>query len=151
VTLITACLIAVVLPLVEGRQAGWPAWSWAALAAAAPLVIAFVIHQRRKADRGGVPLLNPRVFASWQLRAGLLTQTVLSHADPATAGSVSGALSTAQQVGNSVGVAVTGVLFFGALSDGYGLAFERSTLQMGALLLVVAALTRLMPGRQRAA
>jgi MFS family permease len=212
VILITACLVAVVLPLVEGRQAGWPAWSWAALAAAVPLAVAFGIHQRRKADRGGVPLLNPRIFASWPLRAGLLTQTafwcqqaasylvlglylqqghglsplaaghagtggsvawlfpgllllgagqglcitpltttVLSHSDPATAGSVSGALSTAQQVGNSVGVAVTGVLFFGALSHGYGLAFERSALQMGALLLVVAALTRLMPRRQRAA
>jgi MFS family permease len=69
-----------------------------------------------------------------------LTTTVLSHADPATAGSVAGALSTAQQVGNSVGVAVTGVLFFGALSHGYGLAFDRSTLQMAALLVVVAAL-----------
>ena len=260
VTLITACLIAVVLPLVEGRQAGWPAWSWAALAAAIPLAIAFAAHQRRKADRGGVPLLNPRIFASWPLRAGLLIQTafwcqqaasylvlglylqqghglsplaaggvftflaagylatsfrapaltmrfgrsviaagavtaalgdaalylatahagtsgsvawlfpgllllgagqglcitpltttVLSHSDPATAGSVSGALSTAQQVGNSVGVAVTGVLFFGALSHGYGLAFERSTLQMGALLLVVAALTRLLPRRRATA
>ena len=80
-----------------------------------------------------------------------LTTTVLSHADPATAGSVSGALSTAQQVGNSIGVAVTGVLFFGALGHGYGLAFERSVLQMGVLLLLVTALTRLMPGRQRAA
>ena len=47
---------------------------------------------------------------------------------------MSGALSTAQQVGNSIGVAVTGVLFFGALHHGYGLAFERSVLQMGALL-----------------
>jgi hypothetical protein len=80
-----------------------------------------------------------------------LTTTVLGHADPATAGSVSGALSTAQQVGNSIGVAVTGVLFFGALSHGYDLAFGRSVLQMGVLLLAVAALTRLMPGRQRAA
>jgi EmrB/QacA subfamily drug resistance transporter len=257
VALITACLVAVVLPLVEGRQAGWPAWSWAMLGAALPLAVAFGVHQRRKADRGGMPLLNPRIFASWPLRAGLLTQTVfwcqqaagylvlglylqqgrglsplvaggvftflaagylatsfrapaltmrfgrpviavgalvaalgdaalylatahagtsgsiawlfpgllllgagqglcitpltttvLSHADPATAGSVAGALSTAQQVGNSVGVAVTGVLFFGALSHGYGLAFERSALQMGVLLLVVAALTRLMPRRR---
>jgi MFS family permease len=80
-----------------------------------------------------------------------LTTTVLSHADPASAGSVSGALSTAQQVGNSIGVAVTGVLFFGAVDRGYGLAFERSVLQMGALLLVVAALTRLMPRRERPA
>jgi EmrB/QacA subfamily drug resistance transporter len=260
VALITACLIAVVLPLVEGRQAGWPAWSWAMLAAAIPLAVVFAVHQRRMADRGGVPLLNPRIFASRALRVGLLTQmvfwcqqaagylvlglylqqgrglsplsaggvftflaagylatsfrapaltmrfgrsviaagaliaalgdvalylatahagtggsvawlfpgllllgagqglcitplttTVLSHADPATAGSVAGALSTAQQVGNSVGVAVTGVLFFGALSQGYSLAFERSTLQMGALLLAVAALTRLMPARRAAA
>jgi EmrB/QacA subfamily drug resistance transporter len=257
VALITACLVAVVLPLVDGRQAGWPAWSWIALAAAVPLAVGFVAHQRRKADRGGVPLLNPRVFAAWPLRAGLITQTafwcqqaasylvlglylqqgrglsaltaggvftflaagylltsfqapaltvrfgrrviaagavlaaagdaalylatghggsvawlfpglvllgagqglcitpltttVLSHAEPATAGSVAGALSTAQQVGNSIGVAVTGVLFFGALGHGYGLAFEHSLLQMGALLLVVAALTRLMPGRQQTA
>jgi EmrB/QacA subfamily drug resistance transporter len=257
VALITACLVAVVLPLVDGRQEGWPAWSWIALAASVPLAIVFAAHQRRKADRGGVPLLDPRVFASWPLRAGLITQTafwcqqaasylviglylqqgrglsplaagavfavlaagylltsfqapaltvrfgrsviaagallsaagdgalylatghggpvawlfpglvllgagqglcitpltttVLSHAGPASAGSVSGALSTAQQVGNSIGVAVTGVLFFGAVDRGYDVAFERSVLQMGALLLVVAALTRLMPGRQRSA
>jgi Na+/melibiose symporter-like transporter len=80
-----------------------------------------------------------------------LTTTVLSHADPASAGSVSGALSTAQQVGNSIGVAVTGVLFFGAVDLGYGPAFQRSVLQMGVLLLAVAALTRLMPRRQRPA
>jgi hypothetical protein len=43
------------------------------------------------------------------------------------------------------------VLFFGAVDRGYGLAFERSVLQMGALLLVVAALTRLMPRRERPA
>ena len=245
------------LPLVDGRQEGWPAWSWIALGSAVPLAVAFIAHQRRKADRGGVPLLNPRLFSSRPLRAGLITQTVfwcqqaasylvlglylqqgrglsplaagavfaflaagylitsfqapaltvrfgrnviaagavlaaagdgalylatvhggtvawlfpalvllgagqglcitpltttvLSHADAATAGSVSGALSTAQQVGNSIGVAVTGVLFFGVLGHGYGLAFERSVLQMGALLLAVAALTRLMPGRRRAA
>jgi EmrB/QacA subfamily drug resistance transporter len=256
VVLITACLVAVVLPLVDGRQAGWPLWSWVALGAAVPLGAAFVLHQRRKADRGGAPLLNPRVFSAWPLRAGLLTQTafwcqqaasylvlglylqqgrglsalsagavftvlaagylltsfrapaltvrfgrrviaagalvaaagdvalylatahggavawlfpgllllgagqglcitpltttVLSHADPATAGSVSGALSTAQQVGNSIGVAVTGVVFFGALGHGYGPAFERSVLQMGALLLAVALLTRLLPTRRAA-
>src|SRR5262249_20670593 len=74
VALITACLVAMVLPLVEGRQAGWPAWSWAALAASVPLAVAFAVHQRRQADRGGVPLLTPRVFAAWPLRAGLLTQ-----------------------------------------------------------------------------
>jgi MFS family permease len=76
VALITACLVAVVLPLVEGRQAGWPGWSWAALGAAVPLAAVFAVHQQRKAARGGAPLLSPRIFAAWPLRAGLLTQTV---------------------------------------------------------------------------
>jgi hypothetical protein len=69
-----------------------------------------------------------------------LTTTVLSHADARTAGSVSGALSTAQQVGNSIGVAVSGVIFFGVLDHGYPAAFGFSQAQMGCLLLGVAAL-----------
>jgi sugar phosphate permease len=69
-----------------------------------------------------------------------LTTTVLSHADARTAGSISGALSTAQQVGNAVGVAVSGVIFFGLLSHGFPAAFDASLAQMGLLLLVVAAL-----------
>ena len=52
-----------------------------------------------------------------------LTTTVLSHASPRTAGSITGALSTAQQVGNAIGVAVSGVVFFGLLGHGYRAAF----------------------------
>jgi MFS family permease len=59
VALITACLVAVVLPLVDGRQEGWPAWSWIALGSAVPLAIVFVAHQRRKADRGAGPRAVP--------------------------------------------------------------------------------------------
>src|SRR5262249_20042865 len=36
--LVTAGLTAVVLPLVEGRQHGWPAWTWVSLAAA-PVIL----------------------------------------------------------------------------------------------------------------
>src|SRR5262249_7313631 len=94
--------------------------------------VAWLLPGRLPPGGGQGPCITPR------------TTAVLSHAEPATAGSVAGALSTAQQVGNAIGVAVTGVLFFGALGHGYDVAFERSVLQMGALLLVVAALTRLM-------
>src|SRR5436309_3905082 len=51
--LITAGLTAVVLPLVEGRQHGWPAWTWVSLAAAPVILGTFVAHQRRLARRGG--------------------------------------------------------------------------------------------------
>jgi MFS family permease len=78
-----------------------------------------------------------------------LTTTVLAHADTRTAGSVSGALSTAQQVGNAIGVAVTGVVFYGLLSRGYAHAFGWSLAEMGGLLLAVAALTLTIPRQQR--
>lgn len=51
-----------------------------------------------------------------------------------------------QQVGNALGVALVGVLFFGVLGRGYALAFEVSVTAMGVLLSGVAALTRLLPG-----
>jgi MFS family permease len=78
-----------------------------------------------------------------------LTTTVLSHADERTAGSVSGALSTAQQVGNAIGVATCGVVFYGLLSQGYGIAYRWSVTEMAALLLGVLALTFLIPKHSR--
>ena len=76
-----------------------------------------------------------------------LTTTVLSRATPQNAGAVSGALSTMQQVGNALGVAVTGVVFYGALAEGYSKAFGRSLVELVVLLVGVALLTRLLPGR----
>lgn len=78
-----------------------------------------------------------------------LTSTVLAHADPQRAGAVTGALSTMQQVGNAVGVAITGVIFFGLLSHGYARAFEVSLAELAGLLLAVAVLAVLLPGRSQ--
>jgi EmrB/QacA subfamily drug resistance transporter len=74
-----------------------------------------------------------------------LATTVLAHVDPGRAGALAGAMSTMQQVGNAVGVAVTGVIFFGAVRHGYPRALELSLGQLGCLLLLVAALSRLLP------
>jgi EmrB/QacA subfamily drug resistance transporter len=99
---------------------------------------------------GSVWLLAPGlvlVGAGMGLCITPLTSTVLSYADPERAGAVSGALSTMQQVGNSLGVAVTGAIFFGSLAGGYAHAFELSVAELGGLLLSVAALSRLLPKR----
>jgi hypothetical protein len=74
-----------------------------------------------------------------------LTATVLGSLQPARAGVAAGALSTMQQVGNALGVAVTGVLFFGALQGGFAHAFEISLVQLAVLCVAVAALTRMLP------
>lgn len=76
-----------------------------------------------------------------------LVSIVLMSVDPRRAGAASGTLSTVQQLGNSLGVALTGMLFFGTLQSGYAQAFELSLLELAALLLAVAALTRLLPRR----
>jgi EmrB/QacA subfamily drug resistance transporter len=252
--LLTAALVAIVLPLLDGRQQGWPAWSWACLAAGPVLLAVFAAHLPRTRGRGGQPLLDPDIFAVRAFRSGLtcqvlfwsqqgagylllalylqqgrglspiesggvfavlaagylvtsfrapgltvrfgrrviaigavtgaagdllmmlallrwgaagpvaalfpglfllgagqglcitpLTTTVLSHADAARAGSVSGALSTAQQVGNAIGVAVTGVVFYGLLHRGYAAAYEWSVALMACLLLAAAALAFAIP------
>lgn len=253
VALVTAGLVALVLPLVEGRALGWPLWTWASLAVAPTLFVVFVAHQRRLENAGGTPLLSPQLFSRKGLRAGLMTQLafwcgqaalflvlalylqegrhldplhaglvfsilacaylatslrapsltlrygrnligigaaslaageallavtvaaggtfliltaalllagagmglcvtplttiVLAHTDSERVGAVSGALSTVQQVGNTIGVAVTGGIYFAAVSSGVGHAFELAAVELAALLLGVAALTRVLPGR----
>ena len=251
VGLVTAGLVALVLPLVQGQELGWPAWTWISLAAAPFLLAAFATNQRRQEQAGRQPILPPSLFASRALRSGLVTQlafwcgqaslflvlalylqqgrglspltagavftilamaylvasmkssvltarfgrgaitigavllsagegalaaavglggahvnlwalvpgflaagagmgfcipalttVVMSHCQPERAGALSGALSTVQQVGNSIGVAVTGVVYFTAVHAGAGHAFAISAVQLSALLLAVAGISR---------
>lgn len=254
--LATLALTDVVLPLVEGRAHGWPAWTWVSLAGAVVTGGLFVAHIRRAARRGGDPLLPPALFGERAIAAGLFTQLffwcgqasfflvlalylqpgrgldalgaglvftlvaatylVASAAAPALgarlgrrlvtlggatlasghlltalavtqigtggaiaelapglllvgagmglcipplttivmtavgtrpdlAGAASGALNTVQQVGNALGVAITGVLFFGAAGRGYDDAFALSLVQLAGLGVLVALLSRLLP------
>jgi EmrB/QacA subfamily drug resistance transporter len=77
-----------------------------------------------------------------------LTTTVLSHAEPQRAGEVSGVLATTQQIGNALGVAITGAIFFGAVHAGYGKAFESSLVELVCLLAAMVAVSRFLPARQ---
>ena len=72
VALVVATLVTGVLPLVQGRDEGWPLWGFICLAAAMPLSAAFAIHQRRLAARGGQPLVAPSLFARAPFALGLL-------------------------------------------------------------------------------
>src|SRR5579859_534720 len=72
--MVTAALTAVVLPLVEGRQRGWPAWTWISLGVAPLLVGVFLAHQRRVARNGGSPLVDLALFRARSFSGGLATQ-----------------------------------------------------------------------------
>jgi predicted MFS family arabinose efflux permease len=72
--------------------------------------------------------------------------------DPRHAGAASGVLSTAQQVGNTIGVAAIGAIFYGAIGPNgdYAGAFELALVAVAAVCLAVAALVQLLPGRPSA-
>jgi EmrB/QacA subfamily drug resistance transporter len=257
---LAAGLVAVLLPLIEGRQHGWPLWTWLSFAGAAVLLGAFVAHQARLNRRGEAALLDLTLFTQRSFSAGLLTQlflasvqasffaylalylqlgrglgaleaglvftilavayvaasgpapklterhgravvavggaaltagfallaavvadigvggsiaalvpglvlvgagiglcftplttTVLGDVEPARAGSASGALSTTQQVGFALGVAITGVIFFGESATDVGHAFELSLIQLAALAVGIVVMARLLPRHRGAA
>jgi MFS family permease len=74
VAVLSAALLLVVVPLVFGRDAGWPWWTWVSLVASVPVVLAFVRLQRRIADRGGYPLVNLHILRGRALPWGLAAQ-----------------------------------------------------------------------------
>jgi MFS family permease len=65
------CLI--VLPLVLGRDLGWPAWTLGCVVAGLLLTVAFAGFERAVVARGGDPLLNLGVLRAPGLAAGLGT------------------------------------------------------------------------------
>src|SRR3954454_1844241 len=73
---VTAALVAIVLPLIQGRAAGWPAWTWASFAAAPVLLADFVLTQRKRARRGNSALVHPSLFAERAFSVGLVSVTV---------------------------------------------------------------------------
>lgn len=140
---ITSGLLAVVLPLTEGREQGWPVWTWVLLAASAPLFIGFGLYQNARRDRGSQPLMDMRLFKERAFTAGLLTQLVFwcGQASFFLVFAIylqSGRMMTALNAG----------LLFGALGIGYMVSsmgarvvakrLGRQTIALGGLLRVVA-------------
>ncbi len=73
VSLTLACLV---LPLSEGRQQGWPAWTFMMLAAVPFLAAAFLWYEDRLTSRGGSPLLDLSLAAIPSFRRGVLVGTL---------------------------------------------------------------------------
>lgn len=63
---------ALLVPLIEGREAGWPLWSWMSLAGVPLLAWFFWRHENRLARAGGAPLLDPHALRAPGLGRALL-------------------------------------------------------------------------------
>ncbi|MFC8450622.1 MFS transporter [Kitasatospora sp. NPDC057223] len=249
--LVTLALTGLVLPLIQGRDQGWPLWTWLCLGGSAALLAVFGVHQHRHSSSPLVDtrLLRERAFGAgilaqlafwlgqasfflvlalylqqgrgldalgsglvfttigagylltstvahrlaarlgrqvvatgallmaaglgllalaaqqaggtgsvWWLVPGLfvdglgmgmviapVTTTVLARVSPQLVGSAAGVLATVQQVGGALGIALIGIVFYGA--DGLSQGFVQSVAVLAVLELALAALVQLLPRR----
>jgi EmrB/QacA subfamily drug resistance transporter len=64
--------LAVVYALIQGRELGWPAWTYASIGAGVALFAVFAAHLRRRKRAGLDPLIEPSIFAHRGYSAGAL-------------------------------------------------------------------------------
>jgi EmrB/QacA subfamily drug resistance transporter len=72
--LLTAALVAIAYPLLEGRSLGWPAWLWLVFAAGLAILAALWIVEERRPHTRVAPLLRTRLFRIPAFSAGLTVQ-----------------------------------------------------------------------------
>jgi EmrB/QacA subfamily drug resistance transporter len=69
---ISGGLALLLIPLVVGRDQGWPVWGWVCMALSVPVIIAALAWERAYARQGGQPLLNLGLFTDRTFNRGLL-------------------------------------------------------------------------------
>lgn len=74
VALVTAALVALALPLIEGQSQGWPVWTWCCFASAAVLFAVFVRYQGRLGRQGGSPLIDLSLFRERTFSLAIVAQ-----------------------------------------------------------------------------
>jgi EmrB/QacA subfamily drug resistance transporter len=71
VILSSAALLLLLYPLVQGRQLGWPLWTFASMAAALPVFGVFVAYEIVKDRRDGSPLVQLSMFRRRSFAVGI--------------------------------------------------------------------------------
>ncbi|WP_438490064.1 MFS transporter [Streptomyces sp. S186] len=74
VAVLSAALLLLVLPMVLGRDAGWPAWTWVCFAASLLAFAWFVGIERRVGRRGGQPLITLSLLTRKPVVYALISQ-----------------------------------------------------------------------------
>jgi EmrB/QacA subfamily drug resistance transporter len=68
---ISGSLALILVPLILGREEGWPMWTWVSMVLAPPVLIATLRWELRLARGGGEPLLDLTLFRNRSFAAGL--------------------------------------------------------------------------------
>jgi EmrB/QacA subfamily drug resistance transporter len=68
--LATGAVLLLIYPLVQGREAGWPAWMLVMMAASVPAFGIFVLHQRARQRAGRDPLVETSIWHKREFCSG---------------------------------------------------------------------------------
>jgi MFS family permease len=107
VALASLGLFLLIYPIVEGREAGWPAWSFVMLAAMVPVLVGLVLYERHVSRRGRTPLIALHLLRVGALRLGLVLSVVFFS----TAGVFFVVLTVFFQVGLGYSPIMAGLMF----------------------------------------
>jgi len=149
VVLLSAALIALLVPVIDGQRLGWPPWTYGSLALSVLLLVALARWLVRLERRGGDPLIPPHLVRDRAFAAG----TVLALVYFAGFTSVFFTLSILWQVGLghsalSAGLVTlpfpAGSLITAALSDRFSARLGRTVLVIGCAMVAAGMLALLL-------
>jgi EmrB/QacA subfamily drug resistance transporter len=143
ILILTVALFCLIYPLIQGRESGWPLWSFGLLVLSFGVFAFFIDNQKRKLAKGENPLIDVRLFTIKDFNIGLVA--VLFHFMLHTAY----LLLSAVYLQNGLGISaldcglyfiVPGILFItsSVIASRLIVRFGKRVLQVGVVLLAVA-------------
>lgn len=81
--IVALAMFCIIFPLVEGREFGWPAWSFLMMMAAVPLFVWFVMWESRQARHGAPQLMPVHLLKNWNFAIGSGMSLIFFSALPA--------------------------------------------------------------------
>ncbi|MGI5288752.1 MFS transporter [Nonomuraea polychroma] len=72
VALVSVAAFLLIYPLIQGRELGWPAWTFASIAASIVMFAVFGRYESRRAKAGKDPLVTPGLFRKRAFTGGLV-------------------------------------------------------------------------------
>ncbi|MGW6130880.1 MFS transporter [Cellulomonas sp. NPDC055163] len=74
--LVSASLVAILVPLIQGQDAGWPLWTFLSIGGGVVLLVLFALWERRVAAGGVEPLVPPHLFSHPAFTGGAILALV---------------------------------------------------------------------------
>jgi EmrB/QacA subfamily drug resistance transporter len=147
VAMVSAAAVLLLYPLIQGRELGWPAWTFVSMAASIVMFAVFGWYESRRVSAGKDPLVTPGLFRKRAFTGGLVAGLafftgMMGFGLVFSLYTQMGLGFTPLQAGlAALPQAVGGVIGFGLAMSGLQEKLGRGLLQIGSLVMATGAAT----------